>query len=68
MSINLKQIGKDILTAYIVIAVDVLEGFKTNFNIITWSSNKVAKFLILFGVITLINLIVLKFKRKSNSD
>lgn len=68
MDINLKQIGKDILTAYIVIAVDVLEGFKTNFNIISWSSNKVAKFLILFGVITLINLIVLKFKRKSNND
>ena len=42
MGINLKQIGKDILTAYIVIAVDVLEGFKTNFNIISWSSNKVA--------------------------
>ena len=68
MGINLKQIGKDILTAYIVIAVDVLEGFKTNFNIISWNSNKVAKFLILFGVITLINLIVLKFKRKSNND
>tara|TARA_Y100000991_G_scaffold55283_1_gene40386 strand:- start:1757 stop:1963 length:207 start_codon:yes stop_codon:yes gene_type:complete len=68
MSINLKQIGKDILTAYIVIAVDVLEGFKTNFNIISWSSNKVAKFLILFGVITLINLIVLKFKKKLNRD
>ena len=68
MGINLKQIGKDILTAYIVIAVDVLEGFKTNINIISWSSNKVAKFLILFGVITLINLIVLKFKSKSNND
>ena len=68
MGINLKQIGKDILTAYIVIAVDVFEGFKTNFNIISWSSNKVAKFLILFGVITLINLIVLKFKKKLNRD
>ena len=68
MQINLKQIGKDILTAYIVIAVDIFGGFKANLNILSWSSNKVAKFLILFGVITLINLIVLKFKRKSNRD
>ena len=68
MGINLKQIGKDILTAYIVTAVDVFGGFKANLNILSWSSNKVAKFLILFGVITLINLIILKFKRKSNRD
>ena len=32
MGINLKQIGKDILTAYIVIAVDVFGGFKVNLN------------------------------------
>ena len=30
MGINLKQIGKDSLTAYIVIAVDVFGGFKAN--------------------------------------
>ena len=68
MGINLKQIGKDILTAYIVIAVDIFEGFKANFNIISWNSYKVTKFLILFGVITLINLIVIKFKKKLNRD
>ena len=68
MQINLKQIGKDILTAYIVISVDIFGGFKVNLNILSWSSNKVAKFLILFGVITLINLIVLKFKSKSNRN
>lgn len=35
MGINLKQIGKDILTAYVVIAVDVFGGFKTNLNILS---------------------------------
>jgi len=68
MGINLKQICKDILTAYIVVAIDVFGGFKANLNIINWSSNKVIKFLILFGIISLINLIILRFKGKSKPD
>tara|TARA_B100001287_G_scaffold175522_1_gene147991 strand:- start:6272 stop:6478 length:207 start_codon:yes stop_codon:yes gene_type:complete len=67
MKINPKQIGQDILTAYIVIAIDVFGGFEANLNILNWSSSKVTKFIILFGIITLINFVIHRFKKKINS-
>jgi len=68
MEINLKRIGQDILTAYIVVAIDVFGGFEANLNIISWNSSKVTKFIILFGIITLVNLMIYRFKKKSNRN
>ena len=68
MEINLKRIGQDILTAYIVVAIDVFGGFEANLNIISWNSSKVTKFIILFGIITLVNLMIYQFKKKSNRN
>jgi len=68
MEINLKRIGQDILTAYIVVAIDVFGGFEANLNILNWNSSKVTKFIILFGIITLVNLMIYRFKKKSNRN
>ena len=68
MEINLKRIGQDILTAYIVVAIDVFGGFEANLNILNWNSSKVTKFIILFGIITLVNLMIYQFKKKSNRN
>tara|TARA_B100001059_G_scaffold231928_1_gene268743 strand:- start:713 stop:919 length:207 start_codon:yes stop_codon:yes gene_type:complete len=68
MEINLKRIGQDILTAYIVVAIDVFGGFEANLNILNWNSSKVTKFIILFGIITLVNLMISRFKKKSNRN
>ena len=68
MAINLKRIGQDILTAYIVVAIDVFGGFEANLNILNWNSSKVIKFIILFGIITLVNLMIYRFKKKSNRN
>ena len=68
MAINLKRIGQDILTAYIVVAIDVFGGFEVNLNILNWNSSKVTKFIILFGIITLVNLMIYQFKKKSNRN
>ncbi len=68
MEINLKRIGQDILTAYIVVAIDIFGGFEANLNILSWNSSKVSKFIILFGIITLVNLMIYRFKKKSNRN
>ena len=68
MEINLKRIGQDILTAYIVVAIDVFGGFEANLNILNWNSSNVTKFIILFGIITLVNLMISRFKKKSNRN
>jgi len=68
MEINLKRIGQDILTAYIVVAIDIFGGFEANLNILSWNSSKVTKFIILFGIITLVNLMIYRFKKKSNRN
>lgn len=68
MEINLKRIGQDILTAYIVVAIDIFGGFEANLNILSWNSSKVTKFIILFGIISLVNLMIYRFKKKSNRN
>jgi len=68
MEINLKRIGQDILIAYIVVAIDVFGGFEANLNILNWNSLKVTKFIILFGIITLVNMMIYRFKKKSNRN
>jgi len=68
MEINLKRIGQDILIAYIVVAIDVFGGFEANLNILNWNSFKVTKFIILFGIITLVNMMIYRFKKKSNRN
>ena len=68
MEINLKRIGQDILIAYIVVAIDVFGGFEVNLNILNWNSFKVTKFIILFGIITLVNMMIYRFKKKSNRN
>mgnify|MGYP000306500921 CR=1 FL=1 len=69
MNINLKEIwtlnGKDILIAYLVVAIDVIGGFEADLNFINWSSKKVLKFIIIFIVITVVNFIIKKYKNKT---
>ena len=65
MNINLKEIGKDILIAYLVVAIDVIGGFEADLNFINWSSKKVLKFIIIFIGITVVNFIIKKYKNKT---
>ena len=69
MNINLKEIwtlnGKDILIAYLVVAIDVIGGFEADLNFINWSSKKVLKFIIIFIVITVVNFIIKKYKNET---
>ena len=58
MKLDLRNIGKDFLIAYSVVAIDFVGGFKANFNPLNWSSKEFYKFIILFAAITLINTII----------
>jgi len=66
MKISFKRILQDLFIAYIVIAIDVLDGFKTYFNFLNWDSNRILKFFILLSIIMSINFIVFFFLRKNN--
>ena len=63
MKLDLINIGKDFLIAYLVVAIDFVGGFKANFNPFNWSSKEFYKFIILFAAITLINTII-AYKKK----
>lgn len=66
MKLDLRNVGKDFLIAYLVVAIDFIGGFKANFNPLNWSSKEFYKFIILFAVITLINTII-AYKNKTKS-
>ena len=63
MKLYLRNVGKDFLIAYLVVAIDFVGGFKANFNPLNWSSKEFYKFIILFAAITLINTII-AYKKK----
>jgi len=50
MKLDLRNIGKDFLIAYSVVAIDFVGGFKANFNPLNWSSKEFYKFIILHYV------------------
>ena len=66
MKLDLRNVGKDFLIAYLVVAIDFIGGFKANLNPFNWSSKEFYKFIILFAVITLINTII-AYKNKTKS-
>ena len=63
MKLDLRNVGKDFVIAYLVVAIDFVGGFKANFNPLNWSSKEFYKFIILFAAITLINTII-AYKKK----
>ena len=65
MKLDLRNVGKDFLIAYLVVAIDVIGGFEADLNFINWSSKKVLKFIIIFIVITVVNFIIKKYKNKT---
>ena len=66
MKLDLRNVGKDFLIAYLVVAIDFIGGFKANLNPLNLSSKEFYKFIILFAVITLINTII-AYKNKTKS-
>ena len=66
MKLDLRNVGKDFLIAYLVVAIDFIGGFKANLNPLNWSSKEFYKFIILFAAITLINTII-AYKNKTKS-
>ena len=63
MKLDLRNVGKDFLIAYLVVAIDFVGGFKANFNPLNWSSKEFYKFIILFAGMALINTII-AYKKK----
>ena len=54
MKLDFRNIGKDFLIAYLVVAINFVGGFKATFNPLNWSSKEFYKFIILFAAITFI--------------
>ena len=65
MKLDLRNVGKDFLIAYLVVAIDFVGGFKANFNPLNWGSKEFYKFIILFTAISLVNIIIVFYKNKS---
>ena len=63
MKLDFRNIGKDFLIAYLVVAINFVGGFKATFNPLNWSSKEFYKFIILFAAITFINTIIAHKKK-----
>ena len=65
---TLKNLLKNALFCYLVISVDIFDGFETNFNVVNWRGVDFVGYVIILLVTLGIDTYIEKNKEKSESE
>lgn len=60
----MNRIITNVIICYLIVAVDIIGGFKADFNVINWSSEKFIKFVVILVVVSVVDFLVDKYRKK----
>ena len=54
----------NVVMSYIIVSVDFIGGFKTNFNISNWTTKEVIVFVVVLLSMSVMDVLIKKYKKK----
>ena len=54
----------NVIICYLIVSIDIFGGFKTNFNVMNWSTRNLIKFAVILVVVSVIDFFTDRYKKK----
>lgn len=61
---KMNKLITNIIICYLIVSIDFIGGFRTDFNIINWNTEKVIKFVVILIVVSVVDFFINKNRKK----